>query len=189
MVDQAQRAAFERLVLPHLDEAFNLARWLTGNRNDAEDVVQEAYLKAFKHFAGFRGSESRAWTLTIVRRSCFSWLRANRSQEILFTDDDAGFEARNRATVIALHPKAAETPESLATDKEMKARLNEAVRNLPLHYREIIILREIHDLSYRQIAEIADIPIGTVMSRLTRARDMLAKHLGGRTANEAAHEM
>src|SRR4029077_3776255 len=119
----------------------------------------------------------------------FSWLRANRSQQLLFTDDDAGIEAQNRATAIALHPKAADTPESLATDKEIKARLNQAVQNLPLHYREIIVLREIHDLSYKEIAEIAGIPIGTVMSRLTRAREMLAKHLGRKTANEATHEM
>jgi RNA polymerase sigma factor (sigma-70 family) len=189
VVDQAQRAAFERMALPHLDEAFNLARWLTGNRTDAEDVVQEAYLKALKHFSGFRGAEGRAWMLTIVRRSCFSWLHVNRSQRLVFTDDDAGVEEQNRATVIALRPSAAETPESLLTDKETSGRLNEAVRNLPLHYREVIVLREIHGLSYKEIAKIADIPVGTVMSRLARARDMLARQLGDSTASEATNGM
>jgi RNA polymerase sigma-70 factor (ECF subfamily) len=187
VADQAQREAFERVMLPHLDDAFNLARWLTGNRSDADDVVQEAFLKALKHFATYRGPEARAWLLTIVRRCCFSWLRVNRPQQIVFTDDDAAIEMAHRATVIALHPRAAETPETLLNEKETRLRLNQAVENLPLHYREVIVLREIQGLSYKEIAEIADIPVGTVMSRLARARDQLAKHLESRTGSEAAH--
>ncbi len=187
MADQAQRDAFERVMLPHLDDAFNLARWLTGNRSDADDVVQEAFLKALKHFGTYRGPESRAWMLTIVRRCCFSWLRVNRPQQLIFTDDEAALEAANRATVVALHPRAAETPETLLNEKEMRLRLNEAVEKLPLHYREVIVLREIQGLSYKEIAEIAGIPVGTVMSRLARARDQLAKHLDGHNGNEAAH--
>jgi RNA polymerase sigma-70 factor, ECF subfamily len=187
VTDQTQQAAFERMMLPHLDEAFDLARWLTGNRSDAEDVVQEAYLRALKYFSSFRGLESRAWLLTIVRRSCWSWLRINRSQQLVFTDEDVGMEGQNGATVIALHPNAGETPESLLTDKEARAHLNQAVQGLPVHYREVIVLREIHNLSYKEIADIAGIPIGTVMSRLARARGVLAKFLGGRVSNEAAN--
>ncbi|MET1027035.1 MAG: sigma-70 family RNA polymerase sigma factor [Dongiaceae bacterium] len=187
MADQAQRDEFQRVMVPHLNDAFNLARWLTGNRSDAEDVVQEAFLKALKHFGTYRGPEARAWLLTIVRRCCFSWLRVNRSHQLVFTDDEAAIELANRATVIALHPKAIETPETLFNDKETKVLLNQAVEDLPLHYREVIVLREIQGLSYKEIAEIADIPVGTVMSRLARARDHLIKHLGGRIGSEASH--
>src|SRR5215472_15403846 len=99
--------------MPHLDEAYSLARWLTGSAADAEDVVQESLMKAFKHFAGFRGPEARAWLLTIVRRTSFTWLAINRPRQLVLTDDEAAVEVQNRATVVTLHPKAAETPESL----------------------------------------------------------------------------
>jgi RNA polymerase sigma-70 factor (ECF subfamily) len=187
VTDQTQRAAFEQMVLPHLDEAFNLARWLTGNRSDAQDVVQEAFLKAYKYFSSFRGSESRAWLLTIVRRSCWSWLRSNRSHQLAFTDEDLDAELQGGATVVALHPNSVETPESLLSDKETRSHLNRAVQNLPVHYREVIVLREIHELSYREIADIAGVPIGTVMSRLARGREALAKVVIVGTPNEAVN--
>lgn len=182
-----QRDAFEQLMLPHLDDAFNLARWLTGNRSDAEDVVQEAYLKALKHFATYRGPEARAWLLTIVRRCCFSWLKVNRSQQLTFMEDEAIAEIAGRPTVVALHPRTVETPETQLNDKERRKHLNGAVENLPLAYREVVVLRDLQGLSYKEIAEIAEIPIGTVMSRLARGRDHLLKHLEQRLGGEVAH--
>ena len=187
MIDGSSQSDFAQAVLPHLDAAYNLARWLTGSRSDAEDVVQEALLKAFKYFSGLRGSDARPWLLTIVRRTCFTWLRANRPRQLVFTDDDAGLEAQNRATVVTLHPRAMDTPESLLSEKEMKAQLNAAVEALPPHYREVVILREIHNLSYKEIADIAEIPVGTVMSRLARARDVLLSRVKGPMPGEVAN--
>ena len=186
-MDGSPQSAFSEAVLPHLDEAYNLARWLTGSRSDADDVVQEALLKAFKYFSGLRGSDARPWLLTIVRRACFTWLRANRPRQLVFTDDDAALEAQNRATVVTLHPRAADTPESLLSEKEMKAQLDAAVEALPPHYREVVVLREIHNLSYKEIAEIAEIPVGTVMSRLARARNVLLSRMTGATRGEVAN--
>ena len=177
MVEQAD---FAGVVLPHLDEAYSLARWLTGSASDAEDVVQESLMKALKHFAGFRGPAARPWLLTIVRRTCFTWLAANRPRQLVFTDDEAAVEALNRTTVVTLHPKAADTPESLLADKQETAELNAAVEALPAPFREVVVLREIHELSYKEIAAIAEIPVGTVMSRLARAREKLAVELRGR---------
>jgi len=184
---QARRDTFEQLMLPYLDDAFNLARWLTGNRSDADDVVQEAYLKALKHFGTYRGPEARAWLLTIVRRCCFSWLKVNRSQQLTFMEDEAIAEIAGRPTVIALHPKASDTPESQLSDKQRQKYLNSAVENLPLVYREVIVLRDLQGLSYKEIAEIAEIPIGTVMSRLARGRDHLLKYLEQRLGSEVAN--
>lgn len=186
-MDQVQRAAFERLMLPHLDGAYNLARWLTGNRSDAEDVVQEAYLKAMKHFGTFRGPEARPWLLTIVRRCCFSWLRVNRPHQLVFTDNDAAIEMASQSTVVTLYPTARETPEAMLADKEMREQLHQAVADLPPHYREVIVLRELQGCSYREISEIAGIPIGTVMSRLARARDHLTTLMEGQNDHGAAH--
>jgi len=182
-----QRDAFEQLMVPHLDDAFNLARWLTGNRSDAEDVVQEAYLKALKHFATYRGPEARAWLLTIVRRCCFSWLKVNRSQQLTFMEDEAIAEIAGRPTVVTLHPRVADTPETVLNDKERRKHLNVAVENLPLSYREVVVLRDLQGLSYKEIAEIAEIPIGTVMSRLARGRDHLLKQLEQRLGGEVAN--
>src|SRR5258708_18796947 len=142
-------------------------------------------MEAFKHFGGLRGPDARPWLLTIVRRTCFTWLAANRPRQLVFTDDDAGVEALNRTTVVTLHPKAAETPESLLADKEAAAELNAAVEALPAPFREVVVLREIHDLSYKEIAAIAEIPVGTVMSRLARARSLLVARLGGSTREVA----
>jgi RNA polymerase sigma factor (sigma-70 family) len=185
--DGGQGSDFMAAMMPHLDEAYSLARWLTGNASDAEDVVQEAMMRAFKHFAGWRGPEARPWLLAIVRRSCFTWLRANRPRQLVFTDDEAGIEAANRASVVALHPKAADTPESLLADKQTSEELNAAVEALPPHFREVVVLREIHGLAYKEIAAIAEVPIGTVMSRLARARSLLLVRLGGSTTGEVAN--
>ena len=162
---KAERSAlFEQAVLPHLNAAYNLARWLTRNPDDAQDVVQEAYLRAFKYFSGFAGEDGKAWLLSIVRHACFTWLRKNRPAELTQIDDDAGDEG------VEAGDAAEDNPEQrllAARDREL---LNRLIAELPAEFREVIILRELEELSYREIAAIAGIPVGTVMSRLARAR-------------------
>lgn len=157
------RARFEQKVLPHLDAAFNLARWLTRNDHDAEDVVQEAMLRAYRFFDALRG-EARPWLLAIVRNACFSWLQANRPAELQAIDR---MEQESDAP----------GPEALAARDLDRRRLNEAIAALPVQFREVLVLRELEDLAYKDIARIAEIPIGTVMSRLARARRLLAGSL------------
>lgn len=161
-----RRQRFERLVLPHLDAAYNLARWLTRNDHDAEDVVQEAVLRAYRFLDGLRG-EARPWLLAIVRNSCLSWLQVNRPADV------AGFDER----AIELHPTDQDGPDVLAARGLDRRMLNEAIAALPAQFREILVLRELEDLSYKEIARIAGVPIGTVMSRLSRARRLLAESL------------
>ncbi len=159
----AERARFERTVLPHIDAAYNLARWLTRNDHDADDVLQEAMLRAYRHFGSLRG-EPRPWLLAIVRNACFSWLQSNRPAEVGVLDD-------------SLPDESMPGPEALAARSFDRKLLNEAIAALPLQFREVLVLRELEDLPYRDIARIADVPIGTVMSRLARARRLLANAL------------
>ena len=159
------RRRFEQQVLPHIDAAFNLARWLTRNDHDAEDVVQDAMLRAYRHFEGLRG-EARPWLLAIVRNACFSWMQRNRPAELAAGADE---EAAEAATA------PADGPEALLARELDRRMLNEAIAALPLQFREVLILRELEDLSYREIARVANVPIGTVMSRLARARRLLAE--------------
>lgn len=161
MQEQSKISRFEQTVLPHLDAAYNLARWLTGNETDAEDVVQEAYLRAFKFFGGFHGENSRAWLLKIVRNSCCTWLQQNRVHELATEFDEK------------LHSVESENPEIILLENINKQLLKQALEELPPEFREAVILRELEGLSYREIAGIADVPIGTVMSRLARARKRL----------------
>ena len=156
---------FEALALPQLDAAYNLARWLTRNDDDAQDVVQEAVLRALRHFAGFRGQHLRPWLLQIVRRTAYSWLRENRPAEVVPLDD--GEEANEPAA------PAAEEPPALAMRNADRAALNLALANLPIMFREVLVLREMEELSYKEIAGIVDVPLGTVMSRLSRARALM----------------
>jgi RNA polymerase sigma-70 factor (ECF subfamily) len=153
------------LLVPHLDAAYNLARWLMRNETDAEDLVQEAYLRAFSHFAGFRGGDGRAWLLTIVRNCCYDRLKqkGSRGQS---TDFDEEVHSAGRQT---------SNPETLLIQEE-RAEL-ESLAELPAEYREVLVLRELEQLSYREIANIAGIPLGTVMSRLNRARQRLQESL------------
>jgi RNA polymerase sigma-70 factor (ECF subfamily) len=161
------RRRFEQLVLPHLDAAYNLARWLTRNDHDAEDVVQEAVLRACRFAGGLRG-DPRPWLLAIVRNACFTWLKANRPAELALGLDERVGE---------IPAPEAEGPEASATRNLERRVLNEAIAALPPQFREVLVLRELEDLSYRDIARIAGAPIGTVMSRLSRARRLLAESL------------
>src|SRR5215472_8682174 len=171
---QEKARRFEQVIMPHLDAAYNLARWLTRSDSDAQDVVQEACLRAFKYFEGFEGENPSAWLLAIVRNACFTWLKRNRPAEEVsgegITDDAAAIAAD--ITGIQSRELAA-TPETLLIDSRDRTRVNELVQRLPADYREVIVLREIEDLSYREIADVIGIPIGTVMSRLSRARKLL----------------
>lgn len=167
---------FEQVVMPHLDAAYNLAYWLTRSRTDAQDVVQDACLRAFKYFDTFAGDSPSAWLLSIVRRSCYTWLKRNhRSEELLGVDDDAAAGEITDPTLLMGGHGMARDPEARLIEARQGKRLHQLVAALPVEYREVIVLREIEELSYRDIAEVAGIPIGTVMSRLARARSLLAE--------------
>ena len=150
-------------MLPHLPAAYNLARWLVHNDQDAEDVVQEAYLRAFKFFGGYRGGESRTWLLTIVRNTCYSWLQRNRARELTEPID----ETHEDASLDFANPER-----RLLQDADVQM-VRAALAELPIEFREVMVMRELEELSYKEIAAIADLPIGTVMSRLARGRKRL----------------
>ena len=169
-VDERERLkSFEQTVLPHLDAAYNLARWLAGNDHDAQDVAQEACLRALKFFGSFRGDNGRAWLLTIVRNTFYTWLRKNRPPENVVELGDEGLAVEDVSV-------NAEILNSQLADTET---IRRAIEELPVEFREMVILREMEGFSYKEIAELADVPIGTVMSRLTRARRQLQKRLAG----------
>jgi RNA polymerase sigma factor (sigma-70 family) len=151
--EQSKAVRFEEIVLPHLHAAYNLARWLVRNDQDAEDVVQEAYLRAFKFFDGYRGGESRTWLLTIVRNTCYTWLQQNRTRELTDSID----ETHEEATLDFANPELRMVQDA---DAQM---VREALAELPLEFREVMVMRELEELSYKEIATIADLPIGTVM--------------------------
>jgi RNA polymerase sigma-70 factor (ECF subfamily) len=162
----SENTRFAELVLPHLDAGYNLARWLARNSHDAEDVVQDACVRALKYLDAVRGSDARAWFLTIVRHAFYDWCKRNRPAEI---DSDDG-----TAIDMAVDPAAID-PEQAALRSSESRLLADAVAQLPLAFREVLVLRELEDLSYKEIARIADVPIGTVMSRLARARGLLQR--------------
>ena len=167
-MDERERLQlFEQTVLPHLDAAYNLARWLAGNDPDAQDITQEASLRAFKFFGNFRGGNARAWLLTIVRNTFYTWLRKNRPRENEVELDDEALAVEDVSV-------NAEALNSRLADAET-VRL--AIEQLPVEFREVVILREMEGFSYKEIANLADVPIGTVMSRLARARKQLQKQL------------
>jgi RNA polymerase sigma-70 factor (ECF subfamily) len=153
-------------VLPHLGDAYALARWITGNRADAEDVVQDACLRAFRGIGSFSDGDGRAWVLTIVRNTAYTWLRKNRPSAVLAVQD---LEAVETAQAIQGEPDG-ETPETKLIADADAASLHAAIAALPTPYRETMILRDSQELSYREIAVVTGVPIGTVMSRLARAR-------------------
>jgi RNA polymerase sigma factor (sigma-70 family) len=173
---QDKTRRFETVVLPHLDAAYRLARWLTRNDQDAEDVVQMAFMRAFRFFEGFHGGNARAWMLTIVRRTYYTWLRDHRHE-----DDEIGFDealhSGAEAGASASPYEAGSHPESIAASHNIQRIVNQALEKLPRAYREIVMLKDIENLSYKEIAEVAEIPIGTVMSRLARGRKLLSEDL------------
>ena len=169
----SKRSRFESNVSPYVDAAYNLARWLTGNDQDAEDVVQEAMLRAFMYFDGFRGGDTRSWILKIIRNTCFTWLEANRSSEIAATR----VEELEDMTTPLVYSGFADDPETLALRRTTALQLNNAMATIPAAFREVVVLREMEGLSYKEIASVIDAPIGTVMSRLARARAELRRIL------------
>jgi RNA polymerase sigma-70 factor (ECF subfamily) len=161
---------FERIVLPHLDAAYNLARWLAGNDHDAEDIAQEACVRAFRFLGGYRGGDGRAWLLAIVRNTAFSWLKKNRPQSVVSLPEDDFVEIEDQSGVDARNYHAD------------TGALRVALESLPLEFREALVLHELEGLSYKEIAAVAEVPIGTVMSRLARARRQLQSLLNGKGA-------
>lgn len=160
----APESQFEQIVAPHLDAAYNLARWLAGNDHDAADIAQEACLRAFRFVGGCRGENSRAWLLTIVRNTACSWLKKNRPQAVVSIADDDLAEIEDQTCAANLF---------CGTDATA---LRAALETLPLEFREALVLRELEGLSYKEIAEVAGVPVGTVMSRLARSRRRLQNH-------------
>jgi RNA polymerase sigma-70 factor (ECF subfamily) len=169
--DQTDQNRFAEVFLPHLGDAFRLARWISGSRADAEDIVQEASLRAFKGIRNFSGGSTRAWTLTIVRNTSYSWLAKNRPSMVVLTED---LDQRAREEMEhAAGNDDVPTPEAALIAKMEAEEVRNAVAALPLPFREVLVLREIHDLDYRSIADVIQVPIGTVMSRLARARKLI----------------
>jgi RNA polymerase sigma-70 factor, ECF subfamily len=172
------KARFTRVVMPHLADAYALARWLTGDRADAEDVVQEASLRAFRAIGGFAGGNARAWLLTIVRHTAYSWLGKNRRPLIVAVDDLAAVEIAQAGRGVDVVELSAATPEAELIAKVDAARLAAAIAALPPQFRETLVLRDIQGLDYREIAQVTEVPVGTVMSRLARARRRLIATIG-----------
>ena len=172
MIDLTTKAMnFEEAVMPHIDAAYNLARWLMRNDADAQDMVQEAYLRALRFFDGFRGTDARPWLLTIVRNTCYTWLRRHRSPELSCDLDE----------VVLARQSDEPDPETEQLMKAQAQLVNQAIEKLPIEFREVVVLRELEELSYKEIAVVLEIPIGTVMSRLARARKRLVLSLQGAT--------
>src|ERR1700737_861627 len=162
-----EKALFARVVLPHLGDAYALARWLTGNATDAEDVVQEACLRAFRGINGFAGGNARAWLLTITRHAAFTWLGKNRPAAMVGVDDLEEVERKELDRGLPMEGR--ETPEAALIAKADANRLEAAIAQLPVPLREALVLRDVQGLDYREIAQVTKVPIGTVMSRLPRA--------------------
>jgi RNA polymerase sigma factor (sigma-70 family) len=161
---------FEEIILPHLNSAYNLARWLTRNEYDAQDVVQESYLRAFRFFDGYHGGEPKAWLLAVVRNTCHTWRRREKRDvtKVLFDE--------------AAHTPDPDTPnaeERLVEATKMNT-LRHCIETLPVEFREVLVMRELEEMSYQQVADVAGLPVGTVMSRLSRARKRLEECAGRR---------
>jgi RNA polymerase sigma-70 factor (ECF subfamily) len=173
---------FERVVLAHLDAAYNLARWLTGRSTDADDVVQEAMLRAYRAFDGCREVTARAWLLRIVRNAAYDWSTSfGRSKVDGFADIDPD-DADGTAFVADLFTEPADTPEETMIKADDRRLMDDLIAGLPVAFREVVVLRELEELSYKEIAEVTGVPIGTVMSRLGRARGLMQKAWSVRNA-------
>ena len=177
VLSQEDRSRFEAIVMPHLDAAYNLARWLLGGRSEAEDVTQDAILRAYRFFNTFHSGDARAWLLQIVRNCCYTWLQKNRNWVDVDELDDASV------------PREKETPETLAISGDDRERLTMALEQLSPQFREVLVLRELEGLSYKEIAAITSRPMGTIMSALARARQQLRALLTEPAAREARLEL
>lgn len=175
MLAYHSRAWFEQCIVPHLAAAYNLARWLTRHDQDAEDIVQEACLRACKFSSGFHGANSRAWFLTIVRHTGYTWLRHNRAHEFATAFDEDSHDVASEAA----------NPELLLLHSGQQQLLKRALEALPVEFREVVILRELEGLSYKEISQITEVPMGTVMSRLARARTRLQQYIATHSHAEA----
>ena len=176
MTEQNRAEQFQRAVLPHLNAAYNLARWLCRNDHDAEDIVQEATLRAFRFFDGFHGEDARAWLLAIVRNTTYTWLQQNRGHESS-TSFDEEFHSLQEGGSVTLPNQADSNPEAILARDDDRGLVNRALEMLPVEFREVLVLRELEELSYKEISSVAGIPMGTVMSRLARARRLLGECL------------
>ena len=174
-----ERTRFANVVLPHLGDAYALARWLARNDSDAEDIVQEACLRAFRGIAGFGNINPRGWVLSIVRNTAYTWLKKHRDPKVLAVDNIEDVEGASAALDLDLGPA---TPEAALIEQADAARLEAAIAALPVEFRETLVLRDVEGLDYRTIAEVTGVPIGTVMSRLARARRRLMAQLGKESA-------
>ena len=178
VADTAAHKRFAEVFAPHLVDAYRLARWLTGSRADADDIVQEASLRAFRGIAGFSGTNPRAWALTIVRNAAYSWLTRNRPAAVVLADD-LGAEERDRiANLPSTREAGGNDPEAALIAADAAEEVRRHVAALPAPFAEVLVLREIHELSYNEIAAMLDVPVGTVMSRLARARRILLERSG-----------
>ncbi len=187
MAPDDRKRRFELLALPHLDAAYNLARWLAGNGADAEDVVQDAYLRAFRYFDAWQGGNFRVWLLTIVRNSFMTWAKENRSPRIVYRSDPPTSDSVEIEEIVwGHHPR---DPETLLLESIDSQTLTRLMERLPAEYREVLLLREIEDLTYKEIATVVSVPIGTVMSRLARARLALRRLWVSNETRETAHGM
>ncbi len=175
IAERRRRSRFESVVLPHLDAGYALARWLTRNDADAADVVQEACLRAFRYFDSYREGDAKSWLLKIVRRTCYDWIERNRPAELVPLEAETDPEGAVRAP-----PAAGVDTDALLQSRSDLRRLDKLIETLPPPLREAIVLRELHELDYRQIAEVTGVPIGTVMSRLHRARSALRRAWDGK---------
>jgi len=177
LVSEAARPRFEDVALPHLDAAYNLARWLTRSDADASDVLQEACLRALTYFDGYRGENGKAWLLTIVRNTCYRWMERNRPAVVVSLSPEIEGEVEDAANLRGTAPP---DPEAMLLRQRDAGLLNELMGDLPHLFREVLVLRELEDLSYREISDVLGVPIGTVMSRLARARGLLKEAWGRR---------
>jgi len=179
--DQEKRARFERVVMPHLDAAYNLARWVTRNEHDAEEAVQEAFLRAYRFFGSFRGEDGKAWLLAIVRNTCYTLHGQQGSKQHEGFDE----ELHQPDTLAAgIETTSCRNPEAIAIERATGEMVNRALESLPTVFREALVMRELEGLSYKEIAKIADVPLGTVMSRLARGRQLLQQVLAAAIEKE-----
>lgn len=180
IAERRRRSRFENVVLPHLDAAYALARWLTRNDADAADVVQEAVLRAYRYFDTYREGDAKSWLLRIVRRTCYSWLERNRSANVVPLEAEPGDESGGMSA-----QQPTRNTEALLQSRSDLRRLDTLIEALPAPLREVIVLRELHELGYREISDVTGVPIGTVMSRLHRARSALRRAWDGKDVGDA----